>query len=566
MSTIGSLCSGTGALDLAAEQVTGGRTVWHCENEPGPSKVLAHRFPGVPNYGDLKALEWADSPVDVLTGGYPCQPFSGAGKRLGTDDPRHLFPWIAEGMARMRPPLALLENVRNHLTLGFDVVLAELDRIGYDVRWTVLAASDVGAPHRRQRLWIAARAREAGGWPAPGGLPTAWAEDGGWAGSIGLFGSVKAEAPGTAGVMVHGQRWDGEAAEVVGVNRLMATPRSASARTSRSAATRADSMSGPSLEQCVEIARGDLPREFESWDQLPPSWQSGSLLPTPRTTDTNGAGEHGDGGLDLRTAVSLLPTPTSRDHKGANQRGDDTCLTGALLPTPRATDGTKGGPNQRGSSGDLMLPSAVHQLLPTPAATDANGARNSSSGRREGSQHHAGDTLGDLVFDGRLTEPGVATPEAGAARNTVAPATRLLPTPAVNDMGAGKTVEAWDEWTAAQKALGRNGNGHGPSLNIEAVRHADTWGPYAPAIARWEHVLGRPAPDPTESGARGGRRLSRHFDAWLMGMPAGWVCDVPGITYQQAVKMCGNGVITLQAATAYALLGVGPVMWAEVAA
>jgi DNA (cytosine-5)-methyltransferase 1 len=129
------------------------------------------------------------------------------------------------------------------------------------------------------------------------------------------------------------------------------------------------------------------------------------LLPTPRTSDTNGTGQHGTGGLDLRTAVDLLPTPraldstgvrgrtpnrtdeanaragtsltdavthllptpTSRDHKGANQRHDETCLHGALLPTPRATDGTNGGPNQRGSSGDLMLPSAV-MLLPTPRA------------------------------------------------------------------------------------------------------------------------------------------------------------------------------------------------------
>jgi hypothetical protein len=91
------------------------------------------------------------------------------------------------------------------------------------------------------------------------------------------------------------------------------------------------------------------------------------LLPTPRTSDTNGAGQHGDGGLDLRTIASLLPTPTTRDHKGANQRQDDTCLTGALLSTPRATDGTNGGPNQRGSSGDLMLPLAV-MLLPTPRA------------------------------------------------------------------------------------------------------------------------------------------------------------------------------------------------------
>lgn len=118
------------------------------------------------------------------------------------------------------------------------------------------------------------------------------------------------------------------------------------------------------------------------------SSEPGRLLPTPRTSDTNGPGLHGDGGLDLRTAVSLLPTPTVADSRDtANFRPDGTpygsgygmTLTDVtrLLPTPRASDGDKGGPNQRGSSGDLMLPSAVTQLLPTPTASD--GERKSSN-------------------------------------------------------------------------------------------------------------------------------------------------------------------------------------------
>jgi DNA (cytosine-5)-methyltransferase 1 len=210
------------------------------------------------------------------------------------------------------------------------------------------------------------------------------------------------------------------------------------------------------------------------------------------------------------------PTPTSRDHKGRNQRDDATCLTGALLPTPQAADGTNGGPNQRGSSGDLMLPSAVH----------------------------------------------------------------LLPTPAVNDMGAGKTVEAWDEWTARMKAAHGNGNWHGPSLHVEALRMLPTptaadsrasggdpstsnvtptdatvrgrtaWGDYAPAIARWENLT-RPAPPPTEpTGRDGAARLSPAFVEWLMGLPAGWVTAVPGITRNQALKALGNGVVPQQAAAA----------------
>ena len=137
-----------------------------------------------------------------------------------------------------------------------------------------------------------------------------------------------------------------------------------------------DGSASSSLLQTPSVADslgGHLTRGGERSGELLLAGQAVSLLPTPRTSDTNGAGEHGTGGMDLRTAVELLPTPTTRDHKGANQRQDDTCLHGALLPTPRATDGTNGGSNQRGSSGDLILPSAV-QLLPTPTAQAAKHA------------------------------------------------------------------------------------------------------------------------------------------------------------------------------------------------
>jgi hypothetical protein len=123
------------------------------------------------------------------------------------------------------------------------------------------------------------------------------------------------------------------------------------------------------------------------------------LLPTPTVSDTNGAGAHGDGGADLRTAVSLLPTPAVNDmgaaytpemwdqwtatmqakHGNGNGHGKSLAIKAQrLLPTPRATDGTKGGPNQRGSSGDLMLPSAVTQLLPTPTSMDAHSSGGST--------------------------------------------------------------------------------------------------------------------------------------------------------------------------------------------
>jgi site-specific DNA-cytosine methylase len=108
-----------------------------------------------PNLGNLKVINWATvEPIDILTAGYPCQPFSHAGLRKGTNDERHLWPYIKEAIGRIRPSLVFLENVRGHFGLGFRDVLTDLTDIGYDVRWTLIRASDVGAPHRRERLFI----------------------------------------------------------------------------------------------------------------------------------------------------------------------------------------------------------------------------------------------------------------------------------------------------------------------------------------------------------------------------------------------------------------------------
>lgn len=289
----GSICSGAGGLDLAIEAALGARTVWQTEIDPHASLVLEERF-GVPNHGDISTVDWSTvEPVDVLSGGTPCQDMSPAGKRAGmTADTRSgLWSHMATAISILRPSVVVWENVQGALnaraTSNSDVepgagpvgdgsggpvlraagrVLGDLASFGYDAAWEVVSAAEVGACHRRNRVFVVAVAADADGE---------------------RFGeSTRGASPQEAGP---------ESGDVVG-DHLRARP--------------------------VLDGRSGV----------------GDMLPTPRTSDQNGAGAHGSGGLGLRTAIHLLPTPTARDVKGPNQRGDGTCLTGALLPTPTAGD------------------------------------------------------------------------------------------------------------------------------------------------------------------------------------------------------------------------------------
>jgi DNA (cytosine-5)-methyltransferase 1 len=155
---IGSLCTGYGGLDMAVEAFFNAETVWTCEFDKYASKVIKERI-AKPNHGDLKTTDWSQvEPIDILTAGYPCQPFSHAGFRKGAEDERHLWPHIKEIIGNLRPKYVVLENVRGHFGLGFREVLGDLTEIGYDAKWKLIRASDVGAPHRRERLFILAYA------------------------------------------------------------------------------------------------------------------------------------------------------------------------------------------------------------------------------------------------------------------------------------------------------------------------------------------------------------------------------------------------------------------------
>jgi DNA (cytosine-5)-methyltransferase 1 len=154
--TVGSLFSGIGGFDLGLERA-GMKVIWQSEIDEFASKVLKKHWPDVPNLGDITKVDWTNiERPDVICGGYPCQPFSTAGKRGGATDPRHLWPAMFNAICLLRPRYALMENVRGHLSLGFGRVLGDLAEIGYDAEWQVIPAAAVGAPHKRDRVFIVA--------------------------------------------------------------------------------------------------------------------------------------------------------------------------------------------------------------------------------------------------------------------------------------------------------------------------------------------------------------------------------------------------------------------------
>ena len=333
-STLGSLFSGYGGLDLAISSVLNTETRWVADNDQGPRSILAHHWPDVPNLGDITAIDWARvEPVDVICGGSPCQDLSVAGRRAGMAPGTRSGLWesMLHAIAAIRPRLIVWENVSGALSaeafsqlepaegyLGdgsagpvlraLGRVLGDLAGIGYDAQWCGVRAADIGAPHARFRIFVAAH---------PVGLGRAWA--------------------GTAR------------------NRGAGSP-------------------------------------------------------------------HGSG-----NPVALLPTTRAYDY----------------------------------------------------AATPGAPAANRRCEARMGS-------LAEVLGYERLTD--------------------------------------------------------------------QDWGRYAPAIRQWESLLGRPAPAPTIL-TRGGRpKLSPRFAEWHMGLPEGWVTEVPGLSMLAQIKALGNGVVPQQATYALGLM------------
>lgn len=153
------LFSGIGGFALAAEMAWGRDNVQHtfCEIEPFCQAVLKKHWPGATIYGDIKKLKAKPGSADIITGGFPCQPFSRAGARKGSEDDRWLWPDMLRVIREVRAPWVVVENVA-HLTEmeEFEVVCSDLEAASYEVQPFIIPACAVGAPHRRDRVWVVA--------------------------------------------------------------------------------------------------------------------------------------------------------------------------------------------------------------------------------------------------------------------------------------------------------------------------------------------------------------------------------------------------------------------------
>lgn len=324
----GELFAGVGGLGMAVDEVFGSDPAWFCEFDAAPSKVLAHHYPDVPNYGDVTKVDFTTVPhTHVRAGGFPCQDVSVSGARAGLRDGTRSGLWseFARSIAEDRPDWVVIENVGGLLSaeahsdvepcpwcLGDEpgepalralgAVLADLAALGFDAEWTSIRASDVGAPHGRLRVFILA-------WPAERTVP-----------------------------------------DTSSIGRREGRPESARA------AGRSDDELGGAV-----AGRGE--------PLLPGIVQ---LLPIPRTTDMNGAGAHGEGGHDLRTTVSLLPTPQVADATGGHATRSGDRADEKLLPGAAVDAATGWGPY---AAAIARWEATIGRPAPSPVRMDGKGGK-----------------------------------------------------------------------------------------------------------------------------------------------------------------------------------------------
>lgn len=623
----GALFAGYGGLEIGVQSVLGGEVLWHCEVEDAPSRILAHHWPDVPNLGDITQIDWHKvAPVDVLTGGYPCQPFSLAGRRDGVADRRHLWPHVADGISVLRPRLCVFENVRGHLTLGFDEVLRDLHQLGYRASWMLVRASEVGAPHARARIFIfAERGRhDAGICGRTDRRRGVYRDSRGWRN---LPGAAQGQHDGQGAPCAQGDEahvWR-KGREGQGCPRPMprgvdveADRRDGSSRNPGSAPTSAGQGRvggrGPGISSDAGVGRTSIvaitgvdARDARPGKDAPSQDPGGEQEGAGSGTSNSPAGEDATGGLPLGLVVGA-----ERRSDGAGRVRREDPIDGAdgggapirdgaaryrvfVFAAPADTEdvghergrGTRPGRTGPENGGDA--PADASRIGWDQWRPESAGIVRGLDAPERGSPH-VPDTEGhsrrvrdgdgrapaDADSDAVRVEPvavarGCGAPESG--RGSEAPADaecrgrdgrsrdtlggevgRAAPARSGTGRRRREAVAGADDDGLVR--LGRvdtgerdlDGRGREDPSRDDAEPTA--WGPYAPAIDRWAAALGRPAPPPTELGPKGAPRLSPRFVEWLMGLPAGHVTDVPGISRNDQLKALGNGVVPEQAAAA----------------
>ena len=163
------LFSGIGGFSLGLESAGLVQTVAFCDFDKYCQQILKKNFPDVHIYGDVKELNYDKlktdgiDTIDIITGGYPCQPFSVAGSQKGEQDPRHVWPEMFRLVQELRPTWVIGENVGGHIKLGLDTVLENLESEDYSTRTFSISASSIGANHKRERVWVVANSRRSSG-------------------------------------------------------------------------------------------------------------------------------------------------------------------------------------------------------------------------------------------------------------------------------------------------------------------------------------------------------------------------------------------------------------------
>lgn len=604
--THGALFEGYGGTSMSAAAALNVEldTRWYSEIKPASIALLDKRLPGVENLGDIKEIGFDQvEKVDVLTGSWPCQPHSSAGKRLGLADPRALWPDVCRAIEQVRPLLFMGENVARITTNGeLRRVVRTLAEIGYVGAWRCITAASVGAPHKRDRCFIVAIDADA--------TRDGWAE-----------------------------RWSRAARVVRGSNAALGGGRSPA--DSERAGVRDESGWGGGPDGTGPGIADDDGAEGSFRPEPHAARIVRALLPTP--TERLGSGKRGlgsaengrkrlesgrrnlddpiaahclDGAVpaaDAGDAGSLLPTPTARDGgRGAgygDQPGRPLSETiHRLLPTP--TQNMKTGAGDSGRDGGLNLQTAATRLLPTPIAGDAKSARNDTqndgagskrgnpvysggfaeNGHDDGSAAESGPD--EVVRDVRGTDDAAAIQRAARGPDQVSESSELLAGVREYEAGSGEVRAALAGTQAAEADVrglcdddepARAPQGQEPGKQRtgepgDAVRDVSpdaalaggssgpscgcaAWGQYGPAIHRWELILGRPAPAPTQLSTRKpyGPQLSPRAVEFMMGVPEGWVTNAGDLTPRglapaernAQLSLLGDGVCPPQGEAAF---------------